>query len=131
MATKEIAKRQYVRADLEPELVLEEEPRGAGKTVARLTLLWEHRRFLFRCAAAGLIASTIIAFVISPRYTSTARLMPPDQTGQGMASMLAALGKATGDRGHRSRIARAESYGRHVHWGFTEPNCRGRSNQQV
>lgn len=99
MATKEIAKRQYVRADLEPELVLEEEPRGAGKTVARLTLLWEHRRFLFRCAAAGLIASTIIAFVISPRYTSTARLMPPDQTGQGMASMLAALGKATGDMG--------------------------------
>ena len=99
MATKEIAKRQYVRPDLEPELVLEEEPRGTGRTVARLTLLWEHRRFLFRCAAAGLIASTIIAFVIPSRYTSSTRLMPPDQTGQGMASMLAALGKASGDMG--------------------------------
>src|SRR6202043_505847 len=97
--TKEIAKRQYARPDLEPELVLEEEPRGAGRTVARLTLLWEHRRFLFRCAAVGLVASTIIAFLIPARYTSTTRLMPPDQAGQGMASMVAALGKAAGDMG--------------------------------
>jgi len=101
MATREIAKRQYARPDLEPELVLEaeEEPRGTGRLVARFGLLWEHRRFLFRCAAVGLVASTIIAFLIPARYTSTTRLMPPDQAGQGMASMLAALGKATGDMG--------------------------------
>lgn len=101
MATREIAKRQYARPDLEPELVLEaeEEPRGTGRLIARFGLLWDHRRFLFRCAAVGLVASTIIAFLIPARYTSTTRLMPPDQAGQGMASMLAALGKATGDMG--------------------------------
>lgn len=100
MATKEITKResQYPGPELEPELILdaEEEPRETGRTVARLGLLWEQRRFLFRCAAIGLVASTIIAFLIPPRYTSTTRLMPPDQSGQGMASMLAALGKAGG-----------------------------------
>src|ERR1035437_1571530 len=103
MATKEITKResQYPGPELEPELISDagEEPRETGRTVAKLGLLWEHRRFLFRRAAIGLVASTIIAFLIPARYTSTTRLMPPDQTGQGMASMLTALGKAAGDMG--------------------------------
>src|ERR1700684_587012 len=101
MATKEIAKRQpqYAEPDLEPELVLEAEPRETGQAVARLRLIWEQRRFLFRCAAIGLLASTIIAFLIPLRYSSTTRLMPPDQAGQGMASMLAALGKGGADLG--------------------------------
>jgi uncharacterized protein involved in exopolysaccharide biosynthesis len=103
MATKEITKResQYPGPELEPELISDagEEPRETRRTVAKLGLLWEHRRFLFRCAAIGLVASTIIAFLIPARYTSTTRLMPPDQAGQGMASMVAALGKAAGDMG--------------------------------
>ena len=69
MATKEITKRepQYAGPELEPELVLdaEQEPRGDGKIVARLSLLWERRQFLFRWAAIGLVASTIIAFLNS------------------------------------------------------------------
>ncbi|MGD1081705.1 MAG: lipopolysaccharide biosynthesis protein [Candidatus Sulfotelmatobacter sp.] len=40
-----------------------------------------------------------MAFLIPPRFTSTTRLMPPDQAGQGMASMLASIGKAVGDIG--------------------------------
>jgi capsule polysaccharide export protein KpsE/RkpR len=103
MATKEITKResQYPGPELEPELVLdaEEAPRVSGGTVAKLALLWENRRFLFRRAAIGLLASTIIAFLIPLRYSSTTRLMPPDQSGQGMASMLAALGKGGTDLG--------------------------------
>jgi capsule polysaccharide export protein KpsE/RkpR len=103
MATKEITKRgsQYPGPELEPELILdaEEEARAKGRIVKRLGLLWEQRRFLFRWAAIGLVASIIIAFLIPPRYTSTTRLMPPDQAGQGMASMLATLGKAVGDIG--------------------------------
>jgi capsule polysaccharide export protein KpsE/RkpR len=103
MATKEITKREtsYPGPELEPELILaaEEAPRAAERTIAKLSLLWERRQFLFRCAAIGLVASTIIAFIIPPRYSSTTRLMPPDQAGQGMASMLAALGKASGDMG--------------------------------
>ena len=98
MATKEITKRepQYTGPELEPELLLdaEQEPRGDGTIVARLSLLWERRQFLFRWAAIGLAVSTIFAFLIPFRYTSTTRLMPPDQAGQGMASIMAALGKS-------------------------------------
>jgi capsule polysaccharide export protein KpsE/RkpR len=43
----------------------------------------------------GLVASTAAAFLIPPRYTTTTRLMPPDQAGQGLASMMAALGKSS------------------------------------
>ena len=103
MATKEITKRepQYPGPELEPDLLLgvEVEPRGKGRIVAALSLLWDHRRFVFRCAAIGLAASTIIAFLIPVRFTSTTQLMPPDQAGQGMTSMLAALTKGGGDMG--------------------------------
>jgi capsule polysaccharide export protein KpsE/RkpR len=37
--------------------------------------------------------------LIPVRFTSTTRLMPPDQAGQGMASMLAAVSKAGGELG--------------------------------
>jgi capsule polysaccharide export protein KpsE/RkpR len=103
MATKEITKResQYPGPELEPELVLDADgrPRASSIAVAKLALLWEQRRFLFRCAAIGLVAFTIIAFLIPVRYSSTTRIMPPDQSGQGMAAMLAALGKGVGDLG--------------------------------
>lgn len=102
MATKEITKRepQYPGPELEPELILGTGGQAREKwMVASLGLLWDRRRFLFRCAAIGLVASTIIAFLIPVRYTSTTQLMPPDQSGQGMASMLAVLGKSGGDLG--------------------------------
>jgi uncharacterized protein involved in exopolysaccharide biosynthesis len=103
MATREIAKQgpQYDEPDLEPELISEavEEPRERRRIVAKLGLLWEQRRFLYRCAAIGLVVSIIVAFVIPVRYTSTTRLMPPDQDGASMASMLTALGKGGGGLG--------------------------------
>jgi len=64
------------------------------RTVARARLLWDERRFLFRIAAIGFAASTIIAFLIPSRFTSTVRLMPPDQqSGSAMAMMAAMSGK--------------------------------------
>ena len=73
------------------------DPRAAReKAVARLQLLWQHRRFLFRVTAWGLVAAALIAFLIPKQYESTARLMPPDsQSGSGLA-MLAALTGKTG-----------------------------------
>jgi capsule polysaccharide export protein KpsE/RkpR len=63
----------------------------------RLRLLWGRRRFFARAAAIGLIASTIIAFLIPKSYTSTMQLMPPDpQSTSGMAMMAAMAGKAGG-----------------------------------
>jgi capsule polysaccharide export protein KpsE/RkpR len=103
MATKEITKRQpqYPDPALEPELLLEpgKQRWDRERTFAKVGLLWEQRQFLFRRAVLALVASIIIVLLIPVRYTSTTRLMPPDQAGQGITSMLAAVGKATGDIG--------------------------------
>lgn len=60
-------------------------------------ILWERRRLLWRAALWGLVASTIIAFIIPKRYESTTRLMPPDnQSSSGMAMMAAFVGMGSG-----------------------------------
>jgi capsule polysaccharide export protein KpsE/RkpR len=66
------------------------ESRSAGRAgrIERLRLLWTHRAFLFRAAAAGLVLSAAIAFLISSRYESAARLMPPDANNSGTAALL-------------------------------------------
>ena len=76
------------------------------QTVASLRLLWESRRFLGRVAGAGLLLSTLIAFLIPNRYQSVTRLMPPDnQSGSGMAMAAAALsGGASGMGGMASEL---------------------------
>jgi uncharacterized protein involved in exopolysaccharide biosynthesis len=75
----------------------EQSLRGAHeRNAARLRLLWDNRRFLIRAAAWGLVLAFLIAFLIPKRYQSTARLMPPDQTGGTGAAMLAALSSRTG-----------------------------------
>ena len=101
MATRDIAKR-YTEPELEPELVSipEAESRASHNSVEKWRLLWENRAVLSKAALVGLVASTIIVFLIPVRYTTTSRLMPPDQASQGIASMVAALGKGgTSDLG--------------------------------
>jgi uncharacterized protein involved in exopolysaccharide biosynthesis len=62
-----------------------------------LRLLWDCRRALFRAAAIGLLASTLVAFLIPRSYTSTTQLMPPDsQSSSGMAMMAAMAAKSVG-----------------------------------
>jgi capsule polysaccharide export protein KpsE/RkpR len=65
--------------------------------VQRLRLLWNHRGSLGRAAMVGLLAGTLIAFVLPKRYMATTQLMPPDsQSSSGMA-MLASLTARTGN----------------------------------
>lgn len=65
--------------------------------LTRLRLLWGHRRFLFRAALSGLVAATLVAFLIPKRFDSTTRLMPPDSnSGSGMALLAALSGKVGG-----------------------------------
>jgi capsule polysaccharide export protein KpsE/RkpR len=67
------------------------------RTVARLRLLWDQRRLLFRISGYGLLAATLLAFVIPKRYQSTTLLMPPDDKSGSPVAMAAALaGKMTG-----------------------------------
>jgi uncharacterized protein involved in exopolysaccharide biosynthesis len=63
----------------------------------QLRLLWGRRRFFLRAVAAGMLVSTLIAFLIPKSYTSTTQLMPPDQQStSGMAMMAAMAAKAGG-----------------------------------
>jgi capsule polysaccharide export protein KpsE/RkpR len=65
--------------------------------VHRVRFAWVQRPFIFRFTACGFLAATLIAFLIPSRYISTARLMPPDQTSSGLATMAAALTGKGGD----------------------------------
>jgi uncharacterized protein involved in exopolysaccharide biosynthesis len=74
--------------------------KSGEESIVYLRLLWEHRRFLFRVAACALLASTLIAFLIPPRYESTARLMPPDsQSSSALATAAAAISGSAGGLG--------------------------------
>lgn len=103
MATKEITNREsrYLDPELEQEFAIEAERSTSRREsrIAKLAMLWRERRFLYRCAAVGIVLSVAIAFLLPVRFTSTTRLMPPDQAGAGMASMLSALTKAGGELG--------------------------------
>ncbi len=99
MATKQITERKptYPESDLDPELIsIHEEPvHERRRTVEMLRAIWERRGLLYRWVAIGCVVSVIFSLMIPVRFTSVTRLMPPDQAGQGMASMLAALGKSS------------------------------------
>lgn len=99
MATRQFSNRepQYPPPAIEPEFISisGNSPEGFKSPVERLRILWDRRPLLYRWIGIGIVASTIIAFIIPVRYTSTTRLMPPDQEGQGLASMFAALGKSS------------------------------------
>src|SRR5215831_12414248 len=88
----------YREPDLDPELIvgLEAPEHPPRRVVARLSLLWQERRFLFRSAAIAFVCSIVLVLLIPVRYTSTTQLMPPDQVGQGLATTLAALTKGGG-----------------------------------
>ena len=61
------------------------------RLLARLRLLWEKRRFLVRCVLIGLVAATLIAFLIPKQFESTAQLMPPDSQSSSGLALLAGL----------------------------------------
>src|SRR5580704_1856467 len=57
----------------------------------QLRLLWGRRRFFFRAVTAGLLVSTLVAFLIPKSYISTAQLMPPDPQSTSSMAMMAAM----------------------------------------
>jgi capsule polysaccharide export protein KpsE/RkpR len=80
------------------ELLLPEVPLADPRELQaeRFRLLWDHRRFLFRATAAGLLASMLVAFLIPKSYTSTAQLMPPDQQSSSAMAMMAGMAAKAG-----------------------------------
>lgn len=95
---KDVEKRPPMREEeldlLEPLLSLEGEEdarKRRERSIARLHLLWIRRGFLGRIAGIGLVVAIVIAVLIPKQFTSTARLMPPDQGSSQGAAMIAAL----------------------------------------
>lgn len=100
--TQTSAKRQR---EVEPEfqealLPIEEDPRKARERwILKLRLLWTERRFLFRAGVVGLLASTLLAFLLPNGFVSTAQLMPPDPQTNSTFALVAGLAGQAGGQG--------------------------------
>src|ERR1022692_2808736 len=66
------------------------------RLIDSLNVLWDQRGLLFRVSAMGLIAATLIAFLIPKRYTAITQLMPPDSQSTSSMMMLAGLAQKAG-----------------------------------
>lgn len=74
----------------EPLPVRTHEDPATSAVLRRLRLLVEHRFDLLRLMAYGLVASTLLAFLIPAQYEAKTQLMPPDsELSSGLSSLLA------------------------------------------
>jgi uncharacterized protein involved in exopolysaccharide biosynthesis len=62
----------------------------------RFWFLWKRRKLLARAAAFSLVLGFGIAFITPKRYTSSATIMPPDQSGTSTLMLAALTGHASG-----------------------------------
>jgi uncharacterized protein involved in exopolysaccharide biosynthesis len=97
---------EFQERDLPLTTGTEETSQGSVDSLAYLRLIWDHRRMLSQVALCGLLASTLLAFLIPVRFESTARLMPPDNNQSGGLAMAAAAlnGGAAGMGGLASEV---------------------------
>src|SRR5262249_54246987 len=79
--------------------------REAPNWVRNAAALWAHRRSILRVFAGGAIASVIVVFLIPIRYESTARIMPPENSGSSAALLAAIAGRGSGELGGLGSIA--------------------------
>jgi uncharacterized protein involved in exopolysaccharide biosynthesis len=98
-ATK--AQRTLVDADESDQRLGEAElpDTGDDRGTRRLRLFWDRRRTIALAGILGAVVSSAAAFLIPSRYTSTARLMPPDQSSSSTAMLAALTGGMAGGRG--------------------------------
>jgi uncharacterized protein involved in exopolysaccharide biosynthesis len=72
------------------------DPHAREKRIARVRLLWENRRTLFKTWLFGGIFCGLVAFLLPKSYEATVKLMPPESGSGGGAAILAALSARTG-----------------------------------
>lgn len=62
-----------------------------------LLTVWRERRFVAKAFAVGLVVAAVLSLIITPKYESTTRIMPPEKQGLGgLAAMLATAGTGSG-----------------------------------
>jgi len=67
---------------------------AAPNWVTNVSVLWAHRRILVRGALLAFILSVAATLVIPKQYESTARIMPPENSGAGTALLAAITGRS-------------------------------------
>jgi uncharacterized protein involved in exopolysaccharide biosynthesis len=73
---------------------------GRQDAIRSLRRVWDERRLIVRTAFVGMLAGTLLAFLLPKRFESTTQLMPPDsQSGSGMAISSALFAKTGSDLG--------------------------------
>ena len=72
--------------------------RKGQRFASNCRLLWQRRDVLRRASLYGFLFFTVLAFAIPSRYSSTARLMPPDnnQAASGLAAVAAMVSSSAG-----------------------------------
>lgn len=76
---------------IDPRIEEMEDRLSRERLLARVRLLWNERRFLFRLVFVGLLLATLIAFLIPSQFESTTQLMPPDSQPSSNLAMLAGM----------------------------------------
>lgn len=69
------------------------------------SILWEQRRALLRAAGVGSLLSVLIVLLIPNRYESSARIMPPENSGNGAAMLAALAGRGSSEFGGLGNLA--------------------------
>jgi len=73
--------------------------------VGNASVLWQHRRSVFRTTVIGALISLGLVFLIPKRFESTARIMPPESSGSSAALLAALAGRGAGEYGSLGSIA--------------------------
>jgi capsule polysaccharide export protein KpsE/RkpR len=83
---------------LQAEEVLKELERKEARLrlACNVRTVWSERTFLVRLSLLGLVLGLLVAFIIPARYTSTTRLMPPDNQAGSSLAMAASMAASRG-----------------------------------
>jgi capsule polysaccharide export protein KpsE/RkpR len=63
--------------------------------IGNASLFWDNRHIVLRVAGAAFILSMLIALLLPKEYEAGARIMPPEQGGNGAAMLAALVGKSS------------------------------------
>lgn len=63
--------------------------------ITNASLFWDNRHLMLRVAGVAFALSMLIAFILPKEYESGARIMPPEQGGNGAAMLAALVGKSS------------------------------------
>jgi capsule polysaccharide export protein KpsE/RkpR len=63
--------------------------------ITNASLIWDNRHLVLRAAGVTFVLSILVALLLPKQYESGARIMPPEQGGNGAAMLAALVGKSS------------------------------------